>query len=306
MIFSRHLRFYGVSQPYPFSLYAGKEMAARFPRPGAGIKHFLCLTLFAFFCFCLTGCGSERAAERFKKAEQDFGGGRFTEAIEKYDYIANNFQLTPYAPKSWYRIAYIYGHFLGDKRKAIGVYYTLISVYPESPAAFSARRDLAEIYSADGDHTKAVEQYQWMLDNIKDPLEGERYRYIIAEEYFKMNDFMQARAEINELLESASSEDIIAKAYLLRANTYYLEGDSNKAIDAYEETISAVPDPEIAFKARFNLAKALEEADRLKEALAVLETLKGEYPNKEAVIASMDWIRKRMREKSSRRRRRYR
>ncbi len=262
------------------------------------------MILFAIFCLSLTGCGPESAAKRFKNAEQDFGGGRFTEAIEKYDYIANNFQLTPYAPKSWYRIAYIYGHFLENKRKAIDVYYTLISVYPKSPWTLSARRDLAEIYSADGDHTKAVEQYQWILDNMKDSVEGEKYRYIIAEEYFKMNDFMQARAEINELLENAHSKDIIAKAYFLRANSYYIEGDSNKAIDAYEETISAVPDPKIALKARFNLAKALEGADRLKEALDVLETLKDEYPNKEAVIASMDWIKKRMREKSSRRRRR--
>ncbi|GMR04518.1 MAG: hypothetical protein BMS9Abin23_0416 [Thermodesulfobacteriota bacterium] len=276
----------------------------RHPAQRVNIKYFLLLTFLVLSFYPLAGCGSRSAGDRYKEAEDYLGRGEFNEALDRYDFIANNFQTTPYASKSWYRIAYIYGNFLGEERKAINVYYTLISVYPESAEAFSARRDLAGIYSRAGDYTKAVEQYQWLLDNVKDPVEQENYRYIIAEEYFKMNDFMQARAEINELLETAMSENIRARAYFLRANTYYLEGDARMAIRSFEDTISTFPDHDIAVEARFNLAKALEEADRLKEALAVLETLKDEYPSPEAVTASIEWIKKRMRAKKSRRRRR--
>ena len=262
-------------------------------------KRFLLLAvgISCLFLVVMAGCASESAKERFEEAEASLSEGRFYEAMEKYSYVADNFQDTPYAPRSLYRVAFIYNRHLKDRREAVNSYYRLYSIHPTSPESMLARKDLAEIYSESGDHAKAVEQYQWLLE--KSPGEGEHYKYLIAMEYLKMTDLRQARVELKELLEFARDPDITAKAHFQRANTYYIEGDLARAIEGFRETERKFPDHEVALQALFNMAKALEESGRLKEALAVLEGIKDTYPNKPAVESSIEWIEKRLKKASA-------
>ncbi len=265
-------------------------------------KNVVLLALFLLSLSVLTSCGRpNRAPESYMEAEELLGRGKFLLAIDKYDAVAREFETTPFAPKSLYKKALIYNRFLKDKKRAVEAYYEVLSVYPHTDEAYAARSDLAGIYSASGDHTKAVEQYQWMLDSKREPAKEEEYRYIIALEYFKMNDFEQAQAELKELLSMAVKKDIIAEALLLRGDTFYITGHIPEAIAAFEEIISRLPGRPVAIRARFNMAKALEDSDREDEALAILESLKDSYPNKDVLTRTIEGVKTRMREKKQKR-----
>lgn len=253
----------------------------------------------------LTGCGgADKANMSYMEAEELLGRGKFLLALDKYDAVARDFEATPFAPKSLYKKALIYNRFLKDNRKAINAYYEMLSVYPKADEAYKARLDLAAIYSAAGDHTKAVEQYQWILDSRQEPQKTGDYRYIIALEYFKMNDFEQAGAELKELLALAGKKEVVAKALLLRGDTFYITGNIDEARAAYEEVISRLPDSPAAMEASFNMAKVLEDSEKEKEALELLESLRDSYPNKDVLERTIKGVKTRMKEKKAKRARR--
>ncbi|MFQ5480915.1 MAG: tetratricopeptide repeat protein [Thermodesulfobacteriota bacterium] len=249
---------------------------------------------------------NNNASASYIEAEELLGRGKFLLALDKYEFVAEHFETTPFAPLSLYKKALIYNRFLLDKRKAVDAYYKVLSVYPEAKEAYKARQDLAAIYSAAGDHTKAVEQYQWILDSRVEPLKADDYRYIIALEYFKMSDFEQAGAELKELLGSAEKKDIIAKALLLRGDTFYITGKTTEAIKNFEEIISRFPEETVAVRASFNLAKALEDSDKEDEALVILQSLRDTYPNKDVLESTIKGIKTRMRAKKAKRSKRSR
>jgi len=250
----------------------------------------------------LTACrGVDKAQESYMEAEELLGRGKFLLALDKYETVARDFETTPYAPKSLYKKALIYNRFLGDKERAIETYYEVLAVYPEANEAYMTRRDLAALYSLAGNHTKAVEQYQWMLDSRREPKKTEDYRYIIALEYFKMNDFEQAGTELKELLAAARKKDIIAKARMLRGDTFYITGKLTEAISAFQEIITAHPGSPLALRASFKEAKALEDMGKEKEALAMLQSLSHTYPNKDVLLLTIKGVKTRMREKKAKR-----
>ncbi len=275
---------------------------------GSGALFYPAVYLLFFpLLLVFAGCGRGGGASgTYMEAEELLGRGKFLIAIEKYDSVVRDYADSPFAPKSLYKKARIYNRFLKDRRRAIEAYYKLLSLYPGSLEAYLSRRDLALIYSLAGDHTKAVEQYQWLLDSGHEPGKEEEYRYTIALEYFRMNDFEQAGAELKELLSMATKDEIVSEALLLQGDTYYITGDLERAMEAYRETIERFASRPVAIRARFNLARALEEAEREDEAILILEGLRGVYPNEAALERTIRGIKARKREKARQRRRRRR
>ncbi len=250
------------------------------------------------------GCSRNNAQAHFEAAEASFGSGEFQRAIEEYRLVANTFGTTAYAPVSLYKIASIYDTHLNDKPRAVEAYYTLYNIYPESAEAIEARESMAIIYSEAGNHAKAVEEYQWVLE--KRPASSEHYRYLIAMEYLQANDFRQTRLELRELLDSLNVPDppplggphyeLIVKIYYQTANSYYLESKNTEAIEAYDELISKYPQHPLSLEGRLNKAHILIDDAVFEPALEILNGLADEYPNTETIDSMIKLTKKRLRE----------
>ncbi len=257
----------------------------------------LCLVL-------LMGCSRDNARVRFEAAEVALGNGEFERAIEEYRSIANTFGTTAYGPISLYKIASIYDRHLDDKPKAVEAYYTLYNIYPESAETVEAREAMAIIYSEAGNHAKAIDEYQWVLE--KRPDREEHYRYLIAMEYLRINDFRQTRLELRDLLDSLNVPDppqpggphyeLMVKIYYQTANSYYLESRNTEAIKAYDELISKYPGHPLSLEARLNKAHILIEDEMFEPALEILDALAPEYPHTETIDSMIKLTRKRIRE----------
>lgn len=250
------------------------------------------LPILLLITFALAGCQSRAASSNFQEAEALLAEGKYMAAIAKYEYVAETWKSSPYAPKSKYRVAYTYNRHLGDEKRATDAYLALYFLYPGSREAVQAREDLAGIYSERGEHSKAIEEYQWVLE--KRPAREQRYRHLIAMEYIKLGDTAQARIELKELLALPLGEELATETYFQIANTYYIEGDNKNAIKAYDELILKFPDHRLSLDARLNKARILEEEEELMDALLILRGLEERYPNRDVITNLIKHIEKRL------------
>jgi TolA-binding protein len=230
----------------------------------------------------LYGCGVPREQEIFEEAERLLSEGQYLAAIDGYSRVVELFPESPYVAQSQYKIGFIYSRYLDDVSRAMEAYSTLLYMYPSSPEVSAARQDRARVFSSLGNHWNAIEEYRWLLDNGPGE-KRDRFQYNMAMEYVKMNEFGQARIELEELLNAVPSTPLFPEVHYQLANIYYLEGNLEEAERAYDEVISKFQGHRISLEAKLRKAAALEEAGRLKEALALLKELEEEYPNREAV-----------------------
>ncbi|MFQ5587179.1 MAG: tol-pal system YbgF family protein, partial [Thermodesulfobacteriota bacterium] len=69
----------------------------------------------------------------------------------------------------------------------------------------------------------------------------------------------------------------------------------------FDTLMESYPNNPIALEARLGKAVIFEEMGRLREAAALLNSLIEVYPNREAIKVRLSWVKKRMRERASRR-----
>lgn len=250
---------------------------------------FLCCLAFTAFLGCRT---RDPAEASFNAAEEFYGNGRFSEAINAYADVVNNHRDSAYAPKSQLRIATIYNRHLNDAKKATDAYTALFLMYPKAVEALSGMEDMAGIYSSAGEHGKSVEVYQRLKTEIA--AEAERFQFMIASEYIKMNDFHQARIELKDILASSSNQALSATIRLKLADTYYIEGDARQAIGAYDEVMTLFPESDAAMEAMLGKAASLLEAGKKAEALKTLSELELKSPEAAPVKAGIKRIRARV------------
>lgn len=246
------------------------------------------------------GCPIDPARRDFERAEGYLSEGDHKKALDHYSYVVNKFENSPYGPKSQYKIGLIYARHLKDVKGASAAYRTLYYLYPKSPEAVLGRRDMAELYSSNGDHGKAIEEYQKLI-RINPP-EERRYKYLIAMEYLMKGDFRQARSELKELADMIVNPNMAPRIAYEIAGTYYLEGKISEAIKRYDEVVERYPEHQTAVDALFDKARALEDSGHPEEALEILRGLKGRYPNEDVLATRIGQAEKMSREPSSRKR----
>ena len=88
----------------------------------------------------------------------------------------------------------------------------------------------------------------------------------MADCYFRLNNFEQARIEFESLLKNYPDSALIAEVQYRIAMTYALEGKLPEAAAAYRLVMERWPDSPYALEASFGLATVLEEQEKLLEA----------------------------------------
>ncbi len=251
--------------------------------------------LIIFFLIIVSSCAKDPAGETFDRAENLFADGMFTEAIAAYSEVVRLYPESPYAPKSQLKLGLIYGRHLKDFKKALDAYSKLFFLYPRSKETIVAHRERAHIFSELGDPRRAIEEYQILLE--KDTFgKKDLYQYSIAMEYVKLNDLVQARIELQDLIDAYPSSGLLPEAYYQVANTFYLEGRLKEAVKSFDKVIDRFGDLPVALEAALGKAASLEELGELTEALGILEDLKDHYPNPKVVETRIEWIKKRLKE----------
>jgi len=197
------------------------------------------------------------------------------------------------APEALLEAANVLNHGLGRYQAALLAYLSLEREYAAAPQVGVARRQVAELYKYRlDDQPRAIAVFQRLLDDAGEDVD--RLQYEVADCYFRLNNFEQARIEFENLLRHYPASSLAPEVQYRVAVTLVLDGEAEPAMKAFREVPARWPQDPYAVEARFGLATVLEERERLREALAILEELQGVYPNREALTQRIEHLKGRI------------
>lgn len=258
-------------------------------------KRGLVASLFFVLTLLLFSCARDEARSLFEKGESLRGAGAYVEAIETYRRVVLHHEQSELAPEALYRIGELNYLFLNEFTEAAGAFNRLITSYPLSVRCREAQRYLADIYMHKlGNRKQAIVEYQKAIMYYGDSTEAEEFQHEIASAYFDLKNFHQQRLELRHILTVFPNTGRRGEIYFQIANSYYVEGRLDDAINTFSDILKDFPDSPLAVEAKFQLAVCLEEKEELKKAISLLEEIVGVYPNPKLVERRIERIKKRL------------
>ena len=237
-----------------------------------------------------------RLEERFQQGLTLRQETRYSEAVEMFKELQTEQPSFVRIPQALFQIAEIKDLYLGRYSDALLTYLMLERDYPDAPEVFAARKQVAVLYKYRlNDCGQAIAVYQKVLDDADG--NSDQLQYEVADCYFRLNNFAQARIEFESLLKNDPQSDLFAEVQYRIAMTYALEGKLPEAAGAYRVVIERWSESSYAVEASFGLATVLEEQEELVEALKILEELKGVYPKEDILTRKTEQVRERIEKK---------
>lgn len=252
---------------------------------------FLLLAVLAGAYYIATA--EQRLEDRLVRAEALVAAGQYEEAIAGFRALGERHPDDSRAPRALFRAAEVLNVYQHRYQEAILGYLLVEKDYPESTEALAAQQAVADIYKNRlQDYGRAIVALQKLLDGGAPA--GDRIQYEVADSYFRLNNFEQARIEFDSLLKGYAESPLVPEVRYRIAVAHSLEGNSKEAEKAFRALAEDLPESPYATEARFALAAVFEERDELRAALAILEGLRGNYPNAEALAKKTEQVRERI------------
>ena len=210
----------------------------------------------------------------FAKGIEQESLGQISAAEKSYRQVYQQYPQAQEAAEALLRIGKLWQYDHQDEQMALLSYLQLDHDYPESPLVLPAREEAAQIVKYTlRDYSRAIEFYQRLLDlNTGTP---DQYYYEIADCYFRLENYPQARIELETLLENYPHSALVADALYRKGGILLLEGRKEGAQQDWRRLIEQHPDSGYRIQAEFDLAKLLEEDEHLTEALKRYQELEG-------------------------------
>jgi TolA-binding protein len=232
----------------------------------------------------------------YAAAETQLEQGNYAGAADGFRRFYENHPSFHLAPQALFQSAEVLNLYLKRYPEALLCYLQVEQEYPSSPWAGRAIRQVAEIYKNRlRDFPKAIVVYQKLIDAGAEG--ADRLRYELADCYFRLENYEQARIEFENLLRQHPDSQLLAEVQYRIAVAWSLEGRLREAEGAFRQLIERWPDSSYATEGRFALATTLEERDELREALKLLEGLQGSYPNTEVLAKKIEQVKDRLKKK---------
>lgn len=233
----------------------------------------------------------------YAQAEEQQFAGRYQEAARLFKKLQRRHPESPKADEALYRLGQIRQLQLKSYPEAILAFLSLEKDYPHSPLAGEALRQVADLYKNQLlDYPRAIVIYQKLLDRGTEDADAVQYQ--IADCYFRLNNFEQARIEFESLLKNHPETSLSAEVHYRLAVNLALEGEGKKALELFTQVEEDWPESPYAVEARFGRAEVLEDREDLGGALKLLEGLRGSYPNSEILEQRISQVKLRMKKKT--------
>lgn len=218
--------------------------------------------------------------------------GRAHGALEIYRRVLSEHPQQIEAAEALYRMARLWQFDLQDPQQALLKYLQLERDYADSDKILQSREAAARIVKFDlRDDMQAIGYYQRLINSGQG--EQDLYLYEIADSYFRLDNYPQARIELENLLTAYPDSLLTADALHRKATILVLENRLDEAQEDWQRLADEFPDSSYAGRARFNLASLLEEKGELD--LALEEYLKLEnYPRPLLLDQKIDHLTRRI------------
>lgn len=202
--------------------------------------------------------------------------GQIEAAQDTYLQIYRDYPEDDVAPTALLRTGKLWQYDRHQDQQALLSYLQLEHDYPESVLVQAAREEAAQIikYSL-RDYSQAIVAYQRLLDTADS--RQDRYLYEIADCYYRLDNYIQARIELETLEQQYPQSDLIPELLYRKGGLLLLEKRLKDARKAWQRLLNDYPDSPFQAQTRFNLASLLEEENFLQAALEQYQQMK-DYP----------------------------
>lgn len=243
----------------------------------------------------LSACTESRQNQLIDQGDKRSLEGKYAESAEYFRKAASLNPESRAGIRAMYKLGYVSESYLKDFTTATFNYNEFIRLSQEPVSVYEVQKRLANIYfDHNQDNEKAIAAYKKLLQLSPDSLERDLFQFRIAQSYFRMNNFEQARIEYDVLLSLYPKSQYVPRTRYEVGNSYYMEGKYDTAQEALKQVMRNHPQHEFAIEAEYLLAQCLEQQTKLTEALHYYESVLGRYPAKQIVEMRVEALKKRI------------
>jgi tetratricopeptide (TPR) repeat protein len=217
------------------------------------------------------GRGSEpslrRAAEAWDAKDYQLAAQEYERYIERNPAGAESLAAR-------FRLANVYNFNLQRYEQAVIHYRELLRQDPSDANALAARERLAEVLGELGRTYEAVGEYEKM--NPQEGGERRRIRLRIADLYFNQNNYSQALAEYEKVIEGAGYDEMVEQALMREAAVYNARNQYQQSLGVYQRVVSQTMNSEARRRAMYGVADSHAGLFQFDDAIRALREIKDE------------------------------
>ncbi|MCK4690323.1 MAG: tetratricopeptide repeat protein [Desulfuromonadales bacterium] len=218
--------------------------------------------------------------------------GELEAAQQRYQRLYHAYPESEQAVEALLRVGRIQQYDRRLEQQALLSYLQLEHDFPEHPLVLAAREEAAGIVKyALRDYSRAIGFYQRLLEHENG--RRDQYLYEIADCYFRLDNYTQARIELETLLKQYPQSSLIAEVLYRKGGLLLLENRLDAARQDWLQLIAQFPESSYGMQARFNLATLLEEDDLLQDALDAYQQLQN-FPRPDLLKEKIEHLKKRI------------
>jgi tetratricopeptide (TPR) repeat protein len=252
-------------------------------------------------CLILSGCMKQDLDEEFARGMEMLFGGNYEDAESHFLTLSRRIKKQGrseeriWQAKSLYEAGRIEHLYLDQPRRAVARLREAVKIFPEANFAFKAQKEIAFIfYDRLRDYRTAALEFERLVNAFPEQEDIWKYQYRIAQSYFMVREFDQARAEARLLLEKHKKGRIAAEALLLVANSYYVQARYREAAEAHQKLLELRPSEQVQARSLFEMGMCFQElGDYDKAEKSYLAALK-KHPRPDLVKNQLSSLQKQM------------
>lgn len=248
------------------------------------------LILLVFFCSC-----ESRYERILRQADSEASQKHFRAALSDYESLLVHEpgeSIALRAAREGARISYFE---IKDYPRALTYYRHLVYHSNDSDESLAAQRQLVTIYAEHlADYEKAILETAKLIEIEKDPVFRVDDRIRIARAHYHLNRFSQAKFEIDEAFRLPQSDKKEFELKQLKANILTADKKFTDAVVLLKELMARWRERAIKENVPMTLAVCYEEMRDFKGAMAMMESVRAEYPVPEYIDLRIKRLNERM------------
>lgn len=243
----------------------------------------------------LTSC-REDMKDLYQKAMTAYRHEEHEKAVKLFERILEKYPDHNLSRKARYELGKIYLYKMKQPRKALKHLQDLYAQSDPGKYSLEALKLIGHIYETSlNSCLEGIEAYRLLIQDYASNLvlDASEYQFAIAECYFKSSEYQLALIEYETLAEQYPESEYAYRARFQIANIYALQEDWNQAIALHEALLqdNALPE-QLSTDNRLELAFCYEQNERFQDAVKLYEELLA--VDSEQVIIDLSLVERRM------------
>jgi tetratricopeptide (TPR) repeat protein len=211
----------------------------------------------------------------------------FQEAVELYERVLKKNPSKTIKTKINYQLAEIYYLYLDEQLKALKYYQFIVDNVDEPLWQVKSLEKIADInFSFAKNYHESIRAYN-ILMRVRPRLKNYDYYYFrVGEAHFEVGQYHRAREIFTQILSQPNNDHYVEAYYQLGLVEFYNK-NWDKAVDYWMEYLKREKRKDQIVKVKFLIANAYESNEKLKEAYNIYYSLLSSYPNPEVLKARL-------------------